>query len=263
VISGEGGGQMSQRESGSYVISYMNLRRAVGVIGILLPVVLRLGVIAFGHAVPYSVSGYYYSPMRNVLVASLCILGAFLITYNGYDRLDSWITNVAGGAAIGVAFLPTSDPSFSPAWVGQVHPYFAGVAMISLALMSLQFTQTKAAAGTGGGPGWLQVIKRLGLALFFRYAGPENPRTDRKKIRDRIYSLCAWLILMGVVLAFVQNYWPDSVKAVTQWLFWFEALAIVAFGFSWLVKGEAILADPLASQSGDRADRAESDPVPA
>jgi len=75
--------------------------------------------------------------------------------------------------------------------------------------------------------------------------------------------LCAWLILAGVVLAFAQNFWPDSVKAVTQWLFWFEALAIVAFGFSWLVKGEAILADRPASRSGDRADRAEADPVPA
>ncbi len=254
---------MSRRESGSYVISYMNLRRTVGVIGILLALVLRLGVIAFGRPVPYSVSGYYYSPMRNVLVASLCILGAFLITYNGYDRLDSWITNIAGVAAIGVAFLPTSDPSFSPAWVGQVHPYFAGVAMISLALMSLQFTQTKAAAGTGGQSGWLPVIKRLGLALLFRYADPENNRTDRKKIRDRIYSWCAWLILAGVVLAFVQNFWPDSVKAVTQWLFWFEALAIVAFGFSWLVKGETILADPPVSlRAGDlrAGDRLEPEP---
>ena len=123
----------------SYVISYLNLRRTVGWIAILLPFGLRAGVIVLGTSVPGSVSGYYYSPMRNVLVAALCVLGVFLISYNGYDRLDSAITNVAGVAAIGVAFFPTSSPSFRPAWVGHVHPIFAGVALTSQALMALLF----------------------------------------------------------------------------------------------------------------------------
>lgn len=263
---------MSRKEPGNYIISYMNLRKTVGAIGILLPVVLRLGVVALRHDVPYSVSGYYYSPMRNVLVASLCILGMFLITYNGYDRLDSGITNVAGAAAIGVAFFPTSSPSFSPAWVGDVHPYIAGVAMTSLALMSLQFTQTGVAGGPGEAsqakPAWRQVIKRMWLALFFRYGDPGKTRTARKQIRDRIYSSCAWAILAGVILAFAQNFWPGPVKSSTQWLFWFEALAIAAFGFSWLVKGEAILKDgPVtenvpASQGGG-LDHAQPASVPA
>jgi hypothetical protein len=46
-----------------------------------------------------------------------------------------------------------------------------------------------------------------------------------------------------VILAFVQNFWTQSAKDVTQWLFWFESLSIVAFGFSRLVKGETILTD--------------------
>jgi uncharacterized membrane protein YobD (UPF0266 family) len=83
----------------------------------------------------------------------------------------------------------------------------------------------------------------MGLALLFRYQDQISTRTSRKKIRDRIYSSCAWLILVGVVLTLVQNFWSKSAKDVTQWLFWFEALAIVAFGVSWLVKGETILKD--------------------
>jgi hypothetical protein len=228
-------------------ISYLNLRRIVGAIGLLLPFALRLGVIAFSQQVPYSISSYYYSPMRNILVASLCVLGIFLIAYKGYDDLDSWITNIAGAAAIGVAFFPTSNPSFSPAWVGRVHPYFAAVAMVSLALMALQFTQTGPADG-GAGTGepeerWAQDVRGMGLALIFRYEDPGHTRTSEKKIRDRVYSSCAWLILIGVVLAFAQNFWSASAKDVTQWLFWFESLAIVAFGVSWLVKGETILKD--------------------
>jgi hypothetical protein len=242
---------VSRTEPRDLVVSYLGLRRIVGAIAFLLPFVLRIGIIAFSHNVPYSVSGYYYSPMRNILVASLCALGVFLIGYKGYDSLDSSITNVAGGAAIGVAFFPTSDPSFRPVWVGHVHPFFAAVAMVSLALMALQFTQTRPRnkpTGTGSTePRWMQDIKRMGLALLYKYQDPQY-RTDRKKLRDRIYSSCAWLILVGVVLGLIQNFWPKSIKDVTQWLFWFEALAIIAFGVSWLVKGETILKDKPGSR---------------
>jgi hypothetical protein len=245
-------------------ISYLNLRRIVGSIGLLLPLVLGVGIIVLNQNVPYSISSYYYSPMRNILVASLCVLGVFLITYRGYDSVDSWITNVAGAAAIGVAFFPTSNPSFTPAWVGRVHPYFAAVALVSLALMALQFTQTWPTGGGAGAGGaassWAEDFRQMGLALIFRYEDRGGTRTRRKKIRDRLYSSCAWLILIGVALAFAQNFWPASAKGVTPWLFWFESLAIVAFGTSWLVKGETILTDdpaprdtPASQADGQRA----------
>ena len=68
----------------------------------------------------------------------------------------------------------------------------------------------------------------------------------KKLTRNRIYTACAWLIIIGVVLALVQNFWPDSVKAETQWLFWFESLSIASFGFAWLVKGETLFKDVAA-----------------
>jgi len=180
---------VSRTEPRDLVVSYLGLRRIVGAIAILLPFVLRIGIIPFSHNVPYSVSGYYYSPMRNILVASLCVLGVFLIGYKGYDSLDSSITNVAGGAAIGVAFFPTSDPSFRPVWVGHVHPFFAAMAMVSLALMALQFTQTRPRnKPTGRGSTelrWMQDIKRMGLALLYKYQDPQC-RTDRKKLGPNI-----------------------------------------------------------------------------
>jgi hypothetical protein len=245
-------------------ISYLNLRRIVGFVGLLLPLVLGLSIIVLNQNVPYSISSYYYSPMRNILVASLCVLGIFLIAYQGYDSVDSWITNVAGAAAIGVAFFPTANPSFTPAWVGRVHPYFAAVAMVSLALMALQFTHTWPAAGGAGaggaGSSWAEDFRQMGLALIFRYEDPAGTRTRKKKIRDRVYSSCAWLILIGVALAFAQNFWSASAKGVTPWLFWFESLAIVAFGASWLVKGETIFQDdpapadaPASQADGHRA----------
>jgi hypothetical protein len=223
--------------------SYLSLRFCVGIIGVALPVALLIGGLIF-PPLRYSVSGYYYSAMRNILVASLCILGIFLLTYRGYDnsKLDSRITNIAGLATIGVALFPTSDPSFTPAWPGHVHPVAAAVALACQALMALQFTRTEA---DDPATGWRADIKLTLRALIFRYTEPEYREQDRaerdkKMARNRAYSACAWVIIVGVVLTFAQNFWPDSVKAWTQWMFWFESLSIIAFGIAWLVKGEAL-----------------------
>src|SRR5271166_5342048 len=86
----------------------MFLRQIVGWIGTLLPIVLLVGnAVTSSTPRPDSISGYYYTDMRNILVGSLCALGVFLVAYLGYDDVDRWITNIAGFAAIGVAFCPT------------------------------------------------------------------------------------------------------------------------------------------------------------
>ena len=95
-------------EKNQLIVSYMVLRRTVGWIGTLLPIVLPLGNALIFHASrPYSMSGYYYTGMRNIFVGALCALGVFLVAYNGYDDVDRWITNIAGASAIGVALFPT------------------------------------------------------------------------------------------------------------------------------------------------------------
>jgi hypothetical protein len=220
-------------------VSYLNLRLCIGVLGVALAFILRIGSAIFPPD-PYSVSAYYYSAMRNILVASLCVLGVFLVTYRGYDKLDSRITNVCGAATIGVALFPTSNPGFKPTWVGHVHPVMAAIALAGQALMALQFTQS---APRDEAARWLDDVKRILRAVIFRYAQRVHDERGRKLTRNRIYSACTWLIIIGVVLALVQNSWSDSVKTETQWLFWFESLSIASFGVAWLVKGGTLLKD--------------------
>jgi hypothetical protein len=209
--------------------SYRTLRLGVGVLGVTLPFILRIGSVIWPPD-PYSVSGYYYTAMRNILVAVLCALGVVLVTYRGYDKLDERITNIAGLATIGVALFPTSNPGFRPAWVGDVHPYFAGIALFFQALMALQFCQS---VQRGEKTRWQSDARRMLRALLFDY----RPAVSGAKLaRNRAYSACAWAILVGVILALVQISWPASLKAQAQWLFWFESLSIVAFGIAWLVK---------------------------
>ena len=94
----------------SLLISYLSLRKAVGIIGVSLPVVLLLGNwLVFGCTrLEDSISYYYYSGMRGVLVGSLWAIGVFLLSYRGYDTRDQMAGRLACFFALGVALFPTA-----------------------------------------------------------------------------------------------------------------------------------------------------------
>src|ERR1700728_4725906 len=109
------------------VMSYLLMRLLIGVIAVLLPVVLILVNWAIGHGFQPSLSGYYYTPMRNIFVGSLCAIGVFLVSYYGYDLSDRLITDVAGLCTICIAFLPTTpahQPTPRQALIGDLHLTF-------------------------------------------------------------------------------------------------------------------------------------------
>jgi len=70
------------------IISYLSLRKAIGFLGILLPFVLYFGaLIIFGTGLQTSISGYYHTGMRDVYVGTLCVIGFFLFSYKGGEKL--------------------------------------------------------------------------------------------------------------------------------------------------------------------------------
>ena len=171
------------------------LRQFVGWIGTLLPIVLLVGVaISSTQARPDSMSGYYYTDMRNVFVGGLCALGAFLGAYDGYDQVDRWITNIAGFGAIGVAFCPTKPtvcaagapacPPFSVTQlstgqqvVGDVHVFFAVTTFIMLGLMALRFA--KGGKTPSDKTGWAGSV--------MGWASGRTRATSRSGIREKIH----------------------------------------------------------------------------
>lgn len=211
---------MNQDSSSSgKFISYAGMRRFVGWLGFSLPFVLPVGYVIFfsRHNFPGSISGYYYTGMRNYLVAALCVLGVLFVAYDAYhDKLDIWITNLAGIFAVGVAFFPTEPAAASPHQkdIGHIHFVFAALLFTMLAIMALRFTKTN----PGGNP------------------------TSQKSRRNIIYRICAALIAASMLVAFIANFLPAAIKQSMPKLFWFEAIAVVAFSVSWLVKGETIRA---------------------
>jgi hypothetical protein len=239
-----------RRDRNELIVSYLFLRQAVGWIGALLPIVLLAGnAISSTMPRPDSVSGYYYTDMRNTLVGALCALGVFLVAYKGYDDVDLWITNIAGFGAIGVAFCPTKPTVCTPGIracpvssvarlstsqrvVGDIHVFFAAVTFLALGLMALRF------AKRGMTPAGQSMISRLRYGLGF--GKPDTISPQRYTGENAVYHVSGITILSCVLLAALSNLLPTSVNAHWPLLFIFESVAIFAFGVSWFEKGRTI-----------------------
>jgi hypothetical protein len=201
------------------VHSYLFLRRAIGFIGVALPVVLIIGnLLLDGGNLLNSISGYYYSEMRDVYVGSLCAIGVFLLSYRGYSRTDDVAGNVAAVAAIGVALFPTTPYDHATRTdqsIGALHILFAAAFFLTLAYFCL---------------------------ILFTRTDKAHP-TQRKAQRNRAYVVSGVVILFCLALIVVFGFFLDAQTRSTHITLWLESVATVAFGVAWLIKGEAILRD--------------------
>lgn len=212
------------------VISYLGLRKAIGILGVALPVVLPVGQIllhALGiqsslhsQVIESSVSSYYYTDLRNIFVGSMCAIGIFLMSYRGYERRDAIAGRFAFVCAVGVALFPTSPlpvATTDEKLIGGIHLTFAALLFLTLSYFSL---------------------------CLFTKTDPAKPPTRQKLQRNVIYKISGYIMLACIALIVVAALPP--IKTMVEQLaprFWLEAIAIVAFGVSWLTKGEAILKD--------------------
>jgi hypothetical protein len=203
------------------VLSYLGLRKAVGMIGVALPFALAFGKLLLqGPGIQDSISGYYYTVMRNVFVGSLCAIGVFLMSCRGYDWKDEFAANLACVFAIGVALFPTTPyvgATSREEFIGKLHLSFAALLFLTFAYFS--------------------------LALFTKTA-PDKTPTRQKLQRNIVYRVCGYTVLACILLIAVVALTPVRylVGRLTP-VFWLESAAIVAFGVSWLPKGETILKD--------------------
>ena len=203
------------------IISFMTLRKAVGYLGAGLPLGLWLGNLLLSHEgqLRPSVSDYYYTDVRNGFVGDLIAIGVFLLAYRGYDKWDVTATNAAGLFAIVVALFPTSpvNPTHKALWIGRIHLTSAALLFLTLAFISI----------------WL-----------FRKTTPGESITVAKSKRNAVY-LWSGIVILASVAAILILRWllGDDTMARHHIVFWFEAIALLAFGFSWLTKGQAILKD--------------------
>lgn len=206
------------------VISYLTLRRVLGALGMLMPCILALGgLLIFDRELQTSLSAYYHTGMRDVFVGGLCAMGFFLCSYTGPERIDNIVSNLAAVFVFGVALLPTGEPGTdlegSTLVIHHLHSLFAALYFSCLAIFCLH--------------------------LFTKSNSPQL--TPQKLRRNRVYRVCGCTMIVSMVLMIVVMMVLDEKTRepilVYKPVFWLETIALVAFGISWLVKGEAILKD--------------------
>ena len=202
------------------VLGYLGVRRAIGYLGIALPIALPAvtwlfggeGGLAHGPVFRDSLSAYYYSGIGgSVFVGSIFAIGVFLLCYR-YRRLDGMLGNVACGSAIMLALFPTNDDGVKATWlVGYIHFIFASVFLATLAL----------------------------ICIFIFTLGDKATRTPRKRRRNTVYYFCGAVMTLALIAALASQFF-------VTWQFTLlvcETLAVWAFGLAWIVKGEVLLKD--------------------
>src|SRR4051812_26503435 len=143
--------QHLSKSTHTLVVSYLGVRRAIGAIGLLLPIVLGpVGWLLFGIEIQDNMSSYYHTALRDVFVGSMCAIGVFLFCYRGYDWIESWTGNLGCLSALGVALFPLdaeSDPLHQRSFIGYLHTVSGGAFFLTLAFYSL-YHFPNARAGT-------------------------------------------------------------------------------------------------------------------
>lgn len=218
--------------------SFLAIRTAVGVLGILLPVLLLGvdGLLLDGSVTARdSLSAYYFTGARDVFVGALCAIGGLLVTYLAPlpRTWDFWLSLLAGVAAIGVAVFPTSRAGtdvpltavqvrLGETAVAVVHFTCAGVFILAMAALSLVFATRDRRWGASRG----HVL---------------------------LHRTCGWLILLALAWAAL-GLVVDLDLGPLHSLYLGELVAVWSFGVSWLVKGadlwRLVRADPAVRDPG-------------
>lgn len=172
--------------SSSLIISYLTLRKLVGILGTLLPFTLYFGaLLIFGTGIQSSMSGYYHTGMGDVFVGTMCVIGFFLLSYRGYERAANLAGDLACLFAVGLALFPTEPDGKASTLaevVGTIHLIFAAAFFgVLIYFCFFLFTKTK-------------------------HKGSE---TKRKLQRNKIYRACGAIMTICIVLIIMDFHYDN------------------------------------------------------
>lgn len=220
---------MSEKKDILY--SFYRIRKTIGLLGIFLPLIVFLG---YGDLLS-SISHYYYTQSSVFFTAILSAFGLLLISYKGYEMdkssewlSDNFITTVGGVAALLVVLIPTACKESASTVVEQMclagdYPLFghnnstkSTIHLLSAGVFLLAM-------------GWMSIFK------FTRTVGEPDKARRRKNVVYRVTGYLVWLSIGLLLLRFLFH-----IEVTEYDVFVLECVAVVSFGISWLIKGEAI-----------------------
>jgi L-asparagine transporter-like permease len=144
------------------------------------------------------------------------------MSYKGPQPIDNRAANVGCLAALGVALFPTTF--CTGCWVHTLHFVFALLLFSIFIFFSI---------------------------YLFRKTNPDKKMTTEKKYRNRVYLICGIIMILCILGIAVSFYLlEDSVSKQYHLVYWFESLALVSFGISWITKSESFYLRDKKRKSG-------------
>ncbi len=141
----------------------------------------------------------------NIFVGFLFAIGAFLLSYNGHDKYEKWLSKLAAMAAICVAMFPCGCDG-NPQIIPMVH-YTAAAVMFSVLAIFCYFFFLRAWA-----KGWIQA-----------------------RTRALLYAACGAAIVLSMLAMAIDHLNEGALSNnFEQFTFYAEATGLVAFGIAWL-----------------------------
>ncbi|MGV9711977.1 hypothetical protein ACWDTI_15100 [Gordonia sp. NPDC003424] len=201
------GSMVTGSELRSFMMAtYFALRILIAVGAFLLPVVLvTWAAVSPDVDMQGSISGFYYTPARDVFVGIIVAVGVALIAYRGYSVGENWLLNVAGVLAIVVALFPTRPPDSQDTDAANVLHVAAAVAFFLVTALSIV------------------LYGRLTLTLL-------DP-AEAQRFSVIYWILTGLLVVLPVIAAVVAGSTGPSTA-----LFWIETAALIAFVAFWVTK---------------------------
>ena len=194
------------------------IRNICGFLGMILPWVSLLGAVLYSKFTGglsdnfwnnLSISATYY--VTPALAGILTAASIVLMTYDGYELIDNVITTISGIFGILIVLFPCSG--IIDGNVG----FFQVPEKISSAIHCISA---------------VIFFGLLSFNSFFLFTLGEENKTKQKKIRNIIYRICGVIMIGSFVLMLLPHFFAQT--------FIVEAIALTAFGISWLVKGQAL-----------------------
>ena len=217
----------NSQSKGGVAVSYHVLRQMIGWLGIALPfsILFYSYIVSSCGGLETSISEYYHTEMRDILVGILCILGIFMVTNQAFALPDRIASTFAGVCAIGIAMFPTDDHPVTPCGIdNSITPLVGTIHYVATAGLFLAFAY-------------------MSIFRFRKSDKSKADRTHQKNVRNNIYLACGLTILGCIAVLFLHRIIAGPSRTGWSMTFWFETITLIAFGTSWIIKGEAFLAD--------------------
>ncbi len=213
------------------------LRKLVGTLGILLPLLLYgyLWVTSNFNLVLPSISHYYFTRAASLFEIIVSLLAVFLLIYKGEELTDYILSGIAGFSALLMLLLPT----------GNLRGYNHTTKFDPVAVTFFKQSLLRPKLHYGCAALFLLSLAVMALFVFTKSSHTPGNRTRNKRRRNRVYRTCGVVMLVALSVAFLGflGVIPPGIYDGNNLTFWMETLSVEAFGVAWMVKGEVVLAD--------------------